>query len=523
MNEREKQFRIIADTLPVMLWTTGPDKRCTFFNRRWLEFTGHTLESELTLGWIGSVHPSDVPRCTANYASGFDLREEFHLECRLRRADGEYRWMLASGAPQFSPGSVFTGYIGCCTDVSEVRLVRRQTLIHKRLETIGHVAAGIAHDFNNLLATIVAYAEVALADQPPRANVTVERIHAVAIRASEIVRELMVYAGRDEGEMTAVDLSVLVEEMLDLLKVSISKQATITTDLASEPPAVFAEGAELRELVMNLILNASEALQTTGGEIHIATSPVLISAAEPNSELQAGTYMRLEVSDTGNGMSADVQARVFEPFFTTKPSGKGIGLSVVRRIVHRYGGSIQCQSAPGKGACFVVFLPCASAGLSCYTAAEPQAVAQPLAPGTTLLVVEDEEGLRIPVSTLLRQQGVRVIEAGDGTTALEMLQNDANEIDAILLDLTLPGMPSDEVIAAAGRIRPDIKILLTSAYSSRDAAAALAATQVKGFIRKPYQFYELSRALSELLAGGPQPERLPQIGTGGKTAGATRG
>jgi two-component system cell cycle sensor histidine kinase/response regulator CckA len=501
MNESEKQFRTIADALPVMLWTTGPDKRCTFFNKRWLRFTGHTLEDEVALGWTGSIHPSDIPRCSASYGAVFDLREEFHFECRLRRVDGEYRWMLASGAPQFSPGSVFTGYIGCCTDVSEIRLVRRQALIHKRLETLGQVAAGIAHDFNNLLATIVAYAELALADRPLRGDsVTVERIHAVAIRASEIVRELMVYAGRDDGEMTAADLSVLVEEMLDLLRVSITKQARITTDLASYPPPVFAEAAELRELVMNLILNASEAVRATGGEIHISTAPVVLSAAEPNSELPPGTYMRLEVSDTGGGMSAEVQARVFEPFFTTKAAGKGIGLSVARRIVRRYGGSIHCQSAPGKGARFVVLLPCASLGLSCYSAVELQPSSSLLAPGATLLMVEDEEGLRIPVSTLLRQRGIRVIEAGDGRTAIEILQRESNKIDVILLDLTLPGTPSDEVIAAAGRIRPDIKILLTSAYSSRDAADALAATQVKGFIRKPYQLRELSRALNELLA-----------------------
>jgi PAS domain S-box-containing protein len=502
MNESEMQFRTVADTLPVMLWIAGPDKRCTFFNKRWLGFTGHTLETELGLGWLGSVHPSDLARCAAKYKTVFDLREEFHFECRLRRADGEYRWMLANGAPQFSPGTVFAGYVGCCTDVSEVRLVRRQAVVHRRLESIGHVAAGIAHDFNNLLATIVAYAEVALADRPPRgASVTVERIHTVAMRASEIVRELMVYAGRDEGEVTAVDLSLLVEEMLDLLKVSISKQARITTDLASRPPAVFAEVAELRELMMNLILNASEAVRATGGEIHIATSPVVLSAAESNSELPAGTYMRLEVSDTGNGMSPDVQARVFEPFFTTKRSGTGIGLSVARRIVRRYGGSIHCQSAPGKGARFVVLLPCASADFICRTEAEPQAPGPPLLPRATLLMIEDEEGLRIPVSMLLRQQGLRVIEAGDGKTAIEVLRNGANEIDAILLDLTVPGMSTNEVIAAASRIRPDIKILLTSAYSSRDAADALAATQVKGFIRKPYQFRELSRALNELLAG----------------------
>ena len=502
MNESEKQFRTIADALPLMLWTTGPDKQCTFFNKRWLRFTGQTLGHQLTLGWIGSVHPSDVARCISNYGAAFDVHQEFHFECRLRRADGEYRWMLTCGAPQFSSGPGFTGYIGCCTDVSDVRLVRRQALIHKRLETIGHVAAGIAHDFNNLLATIVAYAELALADPPPwDAAVTVERIHAVAIQASEIVRELMVYAGRDEGEMTAVDLSVLVKEMLDLLKVSITKQARITTDLASSPPAVFAEVAELRELVMNLILNASEAVRTAGGDIHVTTSPVVLTATESDAGLSAGTYIRLEVSDTGDGMSADVQARVFEPFFTTKQSGTGIGLSVARRIVRRYGGSIHCRSAPGQGARFVVLLPCASAVLSCQAEAGPDAPGPHLASGATLLLVEDEEGLRIPVSTLLRQQGIRVIEAGDGNAAIEVLRSDAGNIDAILLDLTLPGTPSDEVIAAASQIRPDIKILLTSAYSSRDAAQALAATQVKGFIRKPYQLSELSRALNELLAG----------------------
>jgi CheY-like chemotaxis protein len=331
--------------------------------------------------------------------------------------------------------------------------------------------------------------------------VTVERIHAVAMRASEIVRELMVYAGHDEGEMTAVDLSVLVEEMLDLLKVSITKQARITTDLAIRPPAVFAEVAEVRELVMNLILNASEAVRTKGGEIHIATSPVVLSEAGSNSELPAGAYMQLEVSDTGQGMSADVQARVFEPFFTTKTSGKGIGLSVVRRIVRRYGGSIQCQSAPGEGARFLVLLPCAEANVGFQFVVEAGESGPPLKPGATLLLVEDEEGLRISVSALLRQQGIRVFDAGEGKAAIEILRDHAHEIDAILLDLTLPGIPSDEVIAAAGQMRPDIKILLTSAYSSRDAAQAMAATQVKGFIRKPYEFGELSRALSGMLSG----------------------
>jgi two-component system, cell cycle sensor histidine kinase and response regulator CckA len=509
VDQSEKQFRTIADALPVMLWSAGPDRNCTFFNKRWLRFTGHTLEEELARGWIASLHPADVGRCTADYRTSFDRREDLHFECRLRRADGEYRWLLVSGAPQLLAGGSFGGYIGVCTDVSEIRLVRRQALIHKRLETIGYLAAGIAHDFNNLLASIIAEAEVVLANPPANgASVTVGRIRTVAIRTSEIVRELMVYAGQDEGEMTAVDLSSLVEEMADLLRVSITKQAKLTTDLASNPPPVRAEAAELRQVVMNLILNASEAVRVSGGEIHLATSPVVLAPPQAGSDLPAGTYMRIEVSDTGKGIPAEVQAHVFDPYFTTKRSGRGIGLSVVRRIVRRYGGAILCQSAAGKGTRFVVLLPCASSDIRSEAMPELQTSIPSVPPGATLLVIEDEEGLRIPVSTLLRQKGMRVIEAADGNTAMKALQEKANEIDAILLDLTIPGLSSLEIIAAAGRIRPDIKIILTSAYSRRDAGEALAATQVRGFLRKPYQFRELSRLLDETLAGSRSTKTL---------------
>ena len=513
MREDGKHFQNVADGLPVMLWAAGADSRCTFFNRRWLDFTGHGLEEELARGWTGAVHPVDLARCAVVYEASFAKRQAFHFECRLRRADGEYRWMLASGAPKFARG-VFAGYVCTCADIGDIRLAHRKTLFHKKLETIGVLASGIAHDFNNLLASIVADADMALADLPPgcACGEEVERLRAVALRASEIVRELMIYAGQEQAEMTPVNLSLLVEEMLGLLKVSIARQARITTDLAANLPAVFAEASELRQVAMNLILNAADAVRVTGGEIHVATSHATISRGESGPEIAPGEYIKLDVFDTGRGMPREVQARIFDPYFTTKRSGWGLGLSVVRRIVRRYGGAIRCESAEGKGTHFVVLLPCAGGAERerLQAASPPVSIPQNLA-GVTLLIVEDEESLRIPVSTLLRRKGVRVMEAADGPTAIEVLRKNGDAIDAMLVDLTLPGMSGAAVIAEAGRIRPDLKIVLTSAYSSQAAAAALAAPQVKDFIRKPYEVRELTRVLGEVLASSSE-QSVPSAG-----------
>ena len=503
MRESERRFRNLADSLPVMMWAAGTDRHCTFFNSRWLEFTGCTRVDELRHGWTAHIHPADVAGCIAAYENCFELREEFHIECRLRRADGEYRWMLAAGAPLFSDGA-FDGYVGTCIDIGDVRLVRRQSLLHKKLETVGVLAGGIAHDFNNLLASILADAELALAELPPgsASGEDVERIRTVAIRASEIVRELMVYAGQDNGQMTDVDLSLLVEEMLGLLKVSISKRAKLRTDLVSNPPAIYAEAAELRQMVMNVILNASEAVSATGGEIHVATSRVIVSPSESGPELVAGEYVRLEVSDNGCGIAREAQARIFEPYFTTKRFGTGLGLSVVRRILRRYHGVIKCQSTPGKGTRFEVLLPCARGldGGRRFAALATSRI-QPLEAQANLLIVEDEESLRLPISNLLRRAGFRVIESADGSTAIELLRKNEPMVDAMLLDLTLPGMSGEDVVVEVGRIRPDVKIVLTSAYGSQAADRALAARQVKGFVRKPYEFRELMRVLREVLTG----------------------
>ena len=501
MWEGELHFRAMTDSLPLMLWVAGADGRCTWFNQRWLGYTGRKLEVELSQNWTRNVHPADLPACSAAYTAAFSHRREFQAECRLRRFDGDYRWMLAQAAPRFLPDGAFAGYVGTCTDISEIRLHTGRALSHQRLETLGMLAGGIAHDFNNLVGAMIAHAELALADLPPASasGPGVERIRSVAIRASEIVRELMVYVGQEQGTLTPVDLSFLAEEMLGVLNISIARRAVLKTEFAPGLQAVVAETAELRQLIMNLILNAADAVEASGGEIRIATSRATVRAAEFGADVLPGDYVRLEVSDTGRGMAPEVRARIFERNFTTKQIGRGLGLTVVRRIVRRYNGALQCESAPGRGTRFVVLLP--SAGVAAMERDSRASAPAPLhAPGlrATLLIVEDEESLRAPVASLLRRRGFQVIEAAEGEAAIQSLRDHRHRVDAVLLDLTLPGMPAAEIVAQVAHIRPDLPILLTSAYASHTAAALLELEPVKGFIRKPYELGELTRRLLEL-------------------------
>ena len=505
LRESEELFRNLADTAPVMMWMSGPDKLCTFFNKTWLIFTGRTMEQELGNGWAEGVHADDLDRCYASYCSAFDARRDFHIEYRLRRADGEYRWLLCSGVPRFAPGGVFAGYIGSDIDITEFKRASVEAVERQKLESLGVLTSGIAHDFNNLLGSVLADAELAelevAAGSSPYEQI--QRIKAVAVRAAEIVRELMIYSGQDQADFGSVDLSRLVEEMLELLKVSISKHAVLKTDLPKNLPAVRGNAAQIRQIVMNLIINASEALGEKDGVIRVTTSMAgsgrnlsSISAAS----LPEGDYLRLEVSDTGCGITEEQQSRIFDPFFTTKFAGRGLGLAVVHGIVRANGGAIHLSSTPGQGTTFQIFLPGAGAGPEQNLApSTPYPAVETNGRAATLLLVEDEETLRTSVSKMLSRRGFSVVGAGDGSAAVDVLRGHPGKIDIILLDMTLPGTPSREVIEEAQRTRPAVKIVLTSAYSRETVAQSIDAPIVKGFIRKPFQVGDLVQLLRTTL------------------------
>jgi len=266
--------------------------------------------------------------------------------------------VLDKCAPRFAPNGEFVGYIGSAIDITDLKRMHEEALSKEKLQSLMSLTRGIAHDFNNMMSAILAQAELAENDLPedsaPREEV--RQIKAVAIQASEVVRELMIYSGQEEAKLAPVDLSGLVEEISHLLKVSISKHAELRLDLSKDVPPVWGNAVQIRQLAMNLILNASEALGEKPGVIHVETS-VPVDRGDPAAANDAGCpddYVRLAVSDTGCGMTEQERARVFDPFFTTKPKGHGLGLAVVQGIVRSHNGVINVKSKLANGTTFEV-------------------------------------------------------------------------------------------------------------------------------------------------------------------------
>ena len=252
------------------------------------------------------------------------------------------------GVPRFIHGNTFAGYIGSCIDISDFKRTQEEAVDRQKLESLGVLTGGIAHYFNNLLGGMLASAELLsteLADGAPLDEAHLFGIQSAALRGGEIVRQLMIYSGEESQNFKSVDLARSLSEMLPLLKVSITESATLNVDVPEKLPPIPANAPQIRHVLVNLILNASEALGDKPGVISVTLT-------------HAGDCVRLEVSDTGCGMSEEIQARIFDPFFTTKFAGRGLGLAVVKRIILNHAGTINVVSAPGQGSRFEILLPC---------------------------------------------------------------------------------------------------------------------------------------------------------------------
>ena len=364
LRESEARFRDLADTAPVGIWLTDADKRVTFLNKTALSFAGRSLEDLIGNHWTDLLHHDDCECVFSAFASAVALKSTFRIECRLRRADGEYRWMLNTGSPRFLNGT-YIGHIGTISDTTDLRRGHEQMLAAQKLESLGVLAAGIAHDFNNMLGAIFADADLALFETSPDTAVSgnIRRIKTVAVRASEIVKLLLIYAGGTDICMEDVDLSAIVEEMIQLLSGSISKNALIRTDLAKNLPLLLANAGQIRQVVFNLIMNASEALEGRAGTVEISTSQIHLSHTTVwncGLDLAPGDYVRLLVKDTGCGVVEEARTKIFDPFYTTKFLGRGLGLAVVQGILRSHRGGIGLVSAPNAGSTFEVLLPCPS-------------------------------------------------------------------------------------------------------------------------------------------------------------------
>jgi len=423
-------------------------------------------------------------------------------EVLCRRKDGStFPAELGVTEAHIAGRRVFTGIL---RDLTERKRLESSMQQAQKLESLGVLAGGIAHDFNNLLMSIRGLAGVALQelDEDDKTHDLVARIEKAALRASDLTKQMLAYSGKAPFEPEFVRLPELVEEMGALLAAVISKNVVIEYDLAADTPGVEGSPTQLRQVVMNLITNASDACAATSGRIVVrcgrwhADAETLASAVL-HDRLPAGTYAFIEVADTGVGMDTETRARMFDPFFTTKFGGHGLGLAAALGIVRGHNGGIRVDSEPEKGARIRVVLPCAEAPEN--AAGETTEPDDDWRGTGTILVVDDDEDARYAARLMLRKAGFDVVEAKDGFEAIELLSARPDAFRAVLLDLTMPGMDGSETCRKLRGIRPGIIVIVASGYGEQETARRFPPGDCAGFIQKPFGPKDLARKLREIL------------------------
>lgn len=382
------------------------------------------------------------------------------------------------------------------------RRLDERLLTAQKLESLGVMAGSIAHDFNNLLSSVLGYAGLALdqvsPDAPYRDDIL--QIERAAQRAADLTRQLLAYSGKGRFIIEATDLSQLVKEMSTLVDLSAHKQVTVQYDLNPDLPPVHADTTQLRQVILNLISNAADASHV-GGVVSLSTGTTQVDAGYQAKlgdeyDLPPGNYLYFEVSDSGSGMSSQTRLRMFDPFFTTKRSGHGLGLAAVQGIVQGHRGAIKVESKEGKGTTIKVLLP-ASEGQVCKPE-QPNDPIQWQAHGT-ILIVDDEPGVREVAQAMFKRYGLKVMLADGGNHGVEMFRKHHDEIDAVLLDMTMPDLDGAAVYQEMRKIQPSVKVVLTSGYNEQEPINRIAGKGIAGFVAKPFKMRELATAFRSLL------------------------
>ena len=432
-----------------------------------------------------------------------------NLEAVFRRKDGSTLIGLMSARPMNYRGvpcimTVTRDISAIRRGEEERRQLEQQLQQAQKLESLGVLAGGIAHDFNNILMAVLGHADLALADLPEGspAAACIEEIATAARRAGELCRQMLAYSGRASFSVERVNLGELVREMLHLLKTSISKKVTLHVDVEPDLPPIAADSSQLRQVVMNLILNASEAIGDRPGAIALSVGVTrcdqhYLRTAELAQDLREGDYVHLEVADTGCGMTPDVRSRIFEPFYTTKFSGRGLGLAALLGIVRGHHGAIKVMSEPGEGSTFRLLFPAIAEAVTAEAPAAADAEDSWRGQGR-ILFADDEEGLRVLGARMLDRLGFDVVTVADGLEAVEAFRQAPASFDLVILDLTMPNLDGVQAFEEISTLAPSARIVLASGYNEEDVISRFGSRPPAGILQKPYTLARMRELLSAL-------------------------
>ncbi len=498
LSESERRYRSLIEALTAVVWGANASGTFGSFDGGWSAFTGQTLDEQIGNGWLNAIHPDDRVEFAAVWRSAIETGSRFSREARLWHVGThEHRRVLIAAAPVMEDSGQVREWVGTVTDVHEQRLMEERLRQSAKLESLGILAGGIAHDFNNLLTGILGSSSLLRENAPPDSplHFASDIIFQASERAAKLTREMLAYSGRGQFVIEPLDLSAQVSEIVTLVEASIPKEVQLEFALADNLPSVKADSGQLQQLVMNLVINAAEAIPGRG-KVEIRTAQIVLERALPTQagELGPGWYVTLDVRDNGAGMDSDTRARIFDPFFTTKFTGRGLGLAAALGIVRGHGGGIVVESAPGEGARFTVYLPAAVRSEE----ADSRTSLSIKRGGGSVLLIDDEEVVVSAAKAALESRGYRVKTASNGRTGVQMYAAAPQEFDLVLLDMTMPVMNGEEALPLLRAVNPNVCVLGSSGYTEQEATRRFGAG-LTGFIQKPYSAQGLCDQVAALL------------------------
>ena len=522
LRESEARFRHVADAAPVMIWMSGLDKKCNYFNRGWLNFTGRSLEQEVGDGWTEGVHPEDLERCVDIYLTHFDVRQPFSMEYRLRHRDGSHRWILDNGVPRFDEQGVFLGYIGACIDIDDTKqaeAAREQAReeAERLAQAKSDFLANMSHEIRTPLNGVLGLAQTGhrLSAGQDKLQQTFGRILDSGKLLLTVLNDILDLSKIEAGQMTVESVPCaprrIVEDTLALVdKRAAEKGLHLEARLAPDlPDQVLGDPMRAAQILLNLLTNAVK---------FTPRGSVILEARHD------GTNLMLAVTDTGIGMAPDVLERIFQPFqqadtsITRQYGGTGLGLSITHRLVCLMGGQIQVQSQPGQGSRFEVRLPCPITTDPAAAPASP-VPGKPLPnrlAGLRILVAEDNPVNQQVLADMLDMEGARFTLVDDGTQAVAQVRQHPEGFDLILMDVQMPVLDGRSATRQIHTLQPDLPVIGQTAHALAEEHRLCLAAGMADTLTKPLDLDRLvatvrqhARAVLGLAPVSPAPPPEP--------------
>jgi PAS domain S-box-containing protein len=506
----EQQFRLLADNAADVIWTLDSARNVTYISPSVKELRGYTPEEAIAEPFEKKFSPASLNTALESIGKAAISSMPVIFEAKQPCKDGSFVWTEVQVKAMFDADGNRIGVIGASRDITRQKMaeqetgeLERQLRQTQKMEAIGTLAGGIAHDFNNILAAILGYAEMVQAKLPPESSIYKKQGNVIkaGLRAKDLVQQILLFSRRTDQQSQPVQPHLIIKEALKLLRSSIPATIEIKKNIPDDCGSILADPIQVHQIIMNLCTNAYHAMRETGGVMTVSLSTIEITEEGITfTELRfdPGTYIKLEVADTGYGMDRETKEKIFNPYFTTKPKGEGtgLGLSVVLGIVKSYGGHINVYSEPGEGTKISVYFPKSEVAGAPAEVPEKKSLPQG---NERILLVDDEEAILSIMKTTLEGLGYSVVSHTDSQQALELFQADSGSFDLVVTDMTMPHMTGLELTKHLFAIRPGVPVILCTGFSELINEEKAQALGIRKFLTKPIPIIDMATAIREVL------------------------